>query len=476
MISASHPASPESRRAGQTILYSLIALVILAFVAMWVFDVHKTLFVKSKSRNAGDSAALAAARWQGISLNLVGDLNVLQAVALSQALAMGADTADARAIADLQGRVTLGAPLIGLLAAQQAAKNNGIFNNVDYAGYLAAHSRDIRETYDVRFPNPPYQNGPGQQSAWIDYADMLDAVISLGIAVMPDNMHLYADYSGTHYLLNPNFYDAVASADWCWFYFYALGLLQTYHSWHDWPPLPFIVQPDPINAEIFGLGLRRADQLAMLRSPNPAGGVTTEEDLRRMLQMEAGVPLSTGILTAAATWYAYGQPWTSWQELIPEDFPFRSSVRPEYDYAGADAAVLLESSADRITPGMQADKITWSAAAKPFGSLEGPVRPDSYALVFPAFSDVRLIPIDVSSAPARGSRPGWWDHIYHHLPAYMARGPDALEPGCWYCAQLSGWEDDQFRQSGLDWLSTNSATCRIVGGGPGPGGGGRRGH
>lgn len=465
----------DARRSGQTLVFALMALVVVLFIGLWLFDVYKTTFVKSRSRNAGDGAALAAARWQGLTLNLLGDLNVLQAVALAQSLAAGDTTfAEAQAIADLQARLNLAGPTIGLLAAQQAAKNNGIYNNPDYTGQLLAHAREVRATYLQRFPDPPYENNPSPPTAWDDYAGMIEAVASLGIAALPDNMRLYADFeSADHLLLNPSFYDAVASQDWCWFYFHAYGTLQTYASWRDWAPLPWIVEPRPINAEAFGLGLRRVTYLSMLETP---GGDPTAEDIQAQLEAFAGRTFGTSLVEVAATWYCYRDDlWKNWTSLMPENFPFRSPIRPEYDYVGADAAVRLEASADRLTPGLQKDVITWSAAAKPFGHLEGPVRPDHYGIVLPAFHDVRLIPIDASTAPAVGSRPGWWQHLYYHLRDYVAGGLDELTPGCWYCALLRTWEESAFRQAGLEWLRVNSASCQEVGGG-GPGGGGRRGH
>jgi hypothetical protein len=118
-------------------LFALMVLVIGTLVVLWMFDVHKTLFVKARSRNAGDAAALAAARWQGTTLNLLGELNLLQAVSLAQSLSVGDPTfADARAIADLQARVALTGPLVGLLAAQQAAKQNGAYNQDSYTATL----------------------------------------------------------------------------------------------------------------------------------------------------------------------------------------------------------------------------------------------------------------------------------------------------------------------------------------------------
>ena len=474
---ASPGRAPDPARSGQTMLFALMVLVIATFAALWMFDVHKTLFVKSRSRNAGDAAALAAARWQGTSLNLLGDLNVLQAVSLAQSLAVG-DTnfTDARAIADLQARLALAGPLVGLLAAQQAAKQNGLFNEETYTAALYEHAAEVRAEYADRYV-APYDNTPSPPTAWDDYASMLETIAAFGVAVQPDNTHLYTDYADyDHLLLNPSFYDAVSSRDWCWFYFNAYGTLQGYGSWRDWPALPILVLPNPADAEYFRLGVRRVSRLAQLAGPPGGVDAPTAQELLDQLSLLAGQGLPTNLLDVAATWYAYRtEIWSTWQELLPENFAFRGDIKPEFNYAGADAAVRLEADADRLTPGLQKELITWSAAAKPFGFLDGPQRPDSFGLVLPAFHEVRLVPIDASSAPAGGSRPGWWRHIQDHIQPYVARGLGELVDGCWYCNQLRTWEDAGFRQDGLDWLEESSDSCRQGGGGGGSGGG-RRGH
>ncbi len=458
-------------------LFALMVLVIATFAVLWMFDVHKTLFVKARSRNAGDAAALAAARWQGTTLNMLGELNILQAVSLAQSLALGDPTfADAHAIADLQARVALTGPLIGLLASQQAAKQNGAYNEDTYTAALLEHAAEVRASYNDRYV-APYNNQPSPPTAWDDYAGMLETVAGFGIAALPDNPHLYTDYADyDHLLLNPAFYDAVASRDWCWFFFHAYGTLQGYDSWRDWPPLPLIVLPNPADAEYFRLGVRRVYRLAQLTVPEAGPDAPTADELLAELADQAGRSFDTNILNVSATWFAFREDiWSGWDELLPDGFAFRGDIKPEYNYAGADAAVRLESDADRLTPGLQKEVITWSAAAKPFGALEGPVRPDAFGLVFPVFREVRLIPMDASSAPAGGSRPGWWEHIQHHIQPYAASGLGELVDGCWYCQQLKTWEEDAVRQEGLDWLELNSASCQQHGG-PGDGGGGRRGH
>jgi hypothetical protein len=98
--------------------------------------------------------------------------------------------------------------------------------------------------------------------------------------------------------------------------------------------------------------------------------------------------------------------------------------------------------------------------------------------VLPAFSAVRLIPVDACSGGGNGAFDlDWRQHVNKHLPLYIATGP--LVNNCWYCNQLVTWEDPAFRKEGIDWLAVNSYKCTLGGGGGGGSGGGggrRRGH
>ena len=64
----------------------------------------------------------------------------------------------------------------------------------------------------------------------------------------------------------------------------------------------------------------------------------------------------------------------------------------------------------------------------------------------------------------------------YYLPLYMQDGLAGLQAGCWYCQQLQTWEQPDFRQLGMDWLSDTNHVCVHYGGPGGPGGGTRRGH
>jgi hypothetical protein len=463
------------RRSGQALIFLVMVVVVLFFVILWNFDLHKIFHVKLTSQNAGDAAALSAARWQGITLNLIGDLNLLHLLALS-----AGDQQSAESITNIQARLCFVGPMIALVASQQGAKNNGAYQNEDFTALLREHARAVREDYPSRtsadgemlFPEP-YEN------AWAEYAAMLDLVASDGVAAGPDNARYFTDAWGGHILLDQGFYGAIAGRDWCWFYHNAPNLLQDYRNFFPcwWPPLPEIRRQTFMNSEFFGLGLT-----CQVTAFSDAMDVDVAARMAAIRGLPDGINSTGGAVRA--TWYCYGEEWHRWDAMDlggDAHFPATGPVRQQYDYAGADAATRVEARVPRMTPGpggsTVTNNLTWTAAAKPFGSLEGPVRPNEYGIVLPAFTDVRLIPVDASSAPSGGSyNLGWRTHVELHLPEYMVNGPGPS--GCWYCRQLLTWEDPQFRQQGVEWLEANSERCTVRGGGGGGGGGGgsRRGH
>lgn len=489
-----HPVGPATKAAtiaGQTMIFMIMALLILAMLIIWIFDVHTVLHLKARTQNAGDAAALAAARWQGISLNLIGDLNILQALALSHG-----DTNSSAQIAAVQARLCFAGPLVGLLAAQQAAKNNGAYANPEYTAILmedAARGTDYAADTN-RFPEPY----PG---AWQEYGNMLASIAAEGVAVGPDNTQYFENFTTGHLLQSRDFYWAVAGRDWCWFYWqpYALTALQAYSNFQYWPDLPPPPPPpNTHNSEVFGLGL------LPFAAALPGGAV----DRMNFLRSERGISpntISNEVAGVINTWYGYA--WTSWSALAPDNnFPITPlQLKPEYDYAGADTVLRVEATADPRMPAafpsiapflissassasrltqsnIAAGAVTWTAAGKPFGylSVDGvKVRPDTYSLVLPAFHDVRLIPVDAATGSNAGAYDlAWRKHNPNHLRTYLSSGLAGLEADCWYCQQLQTWEDAAFRQQGLDWIQAHCIDhpCESTGAGSGPGGGTRRGH
>lgn len=449
-------------------IFLIMVLVILSFVAIWNFDLHKIVYVKSLSQNAGDGAALAAARWQGLTLNLIGDLNLMQAVALTQG-----DTGAVEAINGLQARLCYVGPMVGLEAAQQAAKNNGIFNNDRFTARLRKHADEVRNDYTSLGPDGKMMFEEPYTNCWQEYADMIDVVAENGVAAGPDNARLYTDYAGEHMLLSLDFYDAIAGEDWCWFFHNAYDVLLNYSDYHYWPALPEqIKQPNPINCEYYGLGLTKKQLV---------GTASLEARMNDLLGerfTNAAVSLST--INVTSVWYCYeGGLWGPWEAISATGdaaFPVTGTVKKPYNYAGADAAARVMAQASRLTPKSLPSKIVWSAAAKPFGYLAEDELPTAAGVVLPAFRETRLIPIDASSAPAGGAFDlDWRDHIEGHLQDYMLYGPPKATD-CWYCQQLITWENALFRQTGIEWLQQYSDTCHSAGGPGGHGGGSRRGH
>ena len=60
-------------RSGQIVLILAFILVGLTFLFLMVSDIFLAVRNKNRIQNAGDAAALMAARWQGVTLNLIGD-------------------------------------------------------------------------------------------------------------------------------------------------------------------------------------------------------------------------------------------------------------------------------------------------------------------------------------------------------------------------------------------------------------------
>ena len=475
------PAFSRSR-SGQAVVFLVLAFTALIFVLLFNVDLHRIIQRKDQTQNAGDAAALAAARWQGATLNLVGELNLLHVLALC-----AQDPAAVDGITNMQARLCFAGPLTGLLAAQVAAKNNHIYNDTDMTALLNEHAATVRSQYTALFDGEMYFSEPWP-GAWQDYASMIESVAADGIAAGPDNTQFYLDPSSGHMLLSKAFYEAVEGQNWCWFYLNARGLLESYSSYHDWPPLPKPDVADFADSEIFGVGLRPfVIQMKYVFSPSALATFITDAG---QSPVSVAALSATNVMDAAETWYFYNSgKWTEWTRIKPDgpdSFPITGPVRDCYDYAGADAVIRVYASVDRLTPGLgggtRSDKVLWTAAAKPFGYLEAngeKQRPDSAAsFVLPAFRDVRLIPIDAASGSENNSADlEWVRHIRSHLKTYLDTGPSGASLSCRYCQALALWEIHAFRQTGIDWLELYCDTCRVTtGGGGGRGGGSRRGH
>ncbi|MCF7849212.1 MAG: hypothetical protein K9M45_10195 [Kiritimatiellales bacterium] len=482
-----------------------MVMVIGLLVVLWNYDLHNIVSTKFRIDNAGDAGALAAARWQGITLNMIGELNLIQAAYVCDSLVDPDDLADIQRvqaeveeIATLRSRLALNGPLMGLVAAQSAAllnlnEKDELNREDDFANFIADRAADFESSggYYQGVVEEPYSG------AWEEYGALLASIANNKMVVECANAEYFLFYNGSHTLLDPGFYQAVAGSYWCWFrHGEKRVLINSYQAFTDWDPLPDLDQRSPVNAEYFGTDLKLWD-VSLNTYYNTNGynyvgkindyyGLDVEPEGLADQFMEHTENISpvadadTGNLPYVVSihfpWHYYL--WSSWLQArydgrywpTSDDFPFQEGwkVKEEYDYGGANAAVDCYINAVNITPNMRvsSDWIYWQASAKAFGYLDDPDgsgerrSPVYFGLVLPSFHDVRLIHNRMSSRSGGVKQPGYDVHIYQHLPEYVEGGLEAIqENDCWYCRQLERWEEQEFRKRGADWLDENEEEC-----------------
>ena len=252
---------------GQVLILGLMALIILILAVFSLFDIQNLIRGKVKSQTGVDSAALTGANWQRHTLNLTGELNLIKASAVliddslfgtGQASSSFLQTSNRNEyhrtdeiernnllaqssdlLSQMQYRVIFLCPLIGVGAAQAAAKNNGVASCEEFCKAVAMQN-SILAGFDKRaslydyFKQNDYCSRFLYGFQWyVPYLNMLRVILhetgnsgdrGIGFAVMPSGEMLGApslytdppstpDFSG--YLSWRSFYDAVRGDDWC---------------------------------------------------------------------------------------------------------------------------------------------------------------------------------------------------------------------------------------------------------------------
>ncbi len=514
-----HNKSSKDRKSGQAIIFLIMVLFIGTIVVIWNFDLHNIVSAKIRINNAGDAAALSAARWQGITLNMIGELNLVQAAYMCEEISQmdptGSDfTNDLETlildveenIVPLRRRLALCGPLMGMVAAQSSSLLNLTESDQEKivettASYMAERGEEFENSgsYYMGVVEEPYDG------AWAEYGGLLSSIAENDVVVDCLNADFFIFYSSmSHFLLREGFYDAVRGGRPCYFYSgSANALLTSYTDYSSWDSLPPLSDREAVNSEYFGTDVYEYEQqYSLQRVYNATNGhvnyytnyyteseltsADLDEDMLEYLQ-ETSPTDSLDDLEFSyywmkqlyCTWHYFPRGiWfntTSYEsgKYFPdsEDFPFEDGwkFKDWYNYGGAEAVVQASIETDVYTPGMQIveDDIIWNAAAKPFGYLEDPdgdadpVAPVYYAMVLPAFHDVRLI--HTGLAQGGGSSAGsseWLEHIYEHVPEYLEGGHTAIEDNnCDYCEALIKWDTTDFRDQVLEWLEENPDGC-----------------
>lgn len=447
-------------RKGQVAVYLVMVLVALTILTVMNVDLFVSVRDKFRVQNAGDAAALAAARHQGHLLNEIGRLNLEHIYA-----AIKDNSARIAEIEFSQRRLALLGPIEAVRLSSEAALKNGAEIRNEFSDFLLDHARFVREVYasgDGSETDPYPASWPG---AWEEYASEIERVAREGLAAGVDNVDFH-NAAGSHILMCRNFYNAIRGRDWCWFYLtYGMNdVLEGYNSFHDWAPIQKKNSYAFANSEIYSLYIEfRQCPLVSLFSVKEITEMMNNADYK---VTEKEVRSSSAIRDPKATWAIFDNlMWRNWSDA--EGFPFVASVKQEFCYHGAAALCRVFY-----------DNNVWTGAAKPLAPLDT-TRQDN--LVSDGFDAVRLVPVDTigGSDLATADIP-WIRHVREHLEPYLESGTGAIKASCDYCFDLKQWEKSSFRQSGIFWLKFNSHSCKRPTGVPGFGcmgtGGAAHGH
>lgn len=206
---------------GQVLILVVIVMLIITLAILFLFDLQTIIRGKMKMETAEQAAAMTAANWQKESLNLIGELNLVKAcdVLISDIEPVNSSTASgiaasSRSVTEMQARISFIGPLVGLGAAQQAAKNNGMAVNsaltYDMNEYLEKLQVDPR--YTVAGGVPEYIAG----YQWREpYISMLTAITEQGMAVRPNGRFPGLEGVDPRWLTDQTLYSAIRNRLWC---------------------------------------------------------------------------------------------------------------------------------------------------------------------------------------------------------------------------------------------------------------------
>ncbi len=417
--------APES---GQTILLAVLAIIALLIAALFIFDLQNIIRVKVKSQNAADAAALAGARMQMEGLNLIGEINIIKAcTVLISDFSVDATaeviTVSSANLTEMQARISFFAPLLGVGAAQQAAKNNGmmdpseVYDSAEFGEFsLTSYIQTVMD--DEIYGTEDYEQFIQGYEWRTPYIDMLNVINNQGIAAGPSMVT-----PNVVSLFSLDLINAILTDFWCHRDLRMLLRSDSFfaHGW--WQGLvtdvAFVEQ-----SELLPLHVQYTSNDTSGETYHSA--VETARDY--LLELADERALELGMITQMPymKWSIYnssrwadapGEGWTEDSSMLY----LRRGMRPEYLYGGAATKMTC------MIPGGEDSKFQWlagsynihdvkrkdgvisqtqsetptvrsSATAKPLGNLvaEGiPLPPNDIPIVLPVFTGVRLIPVSM---------------------------------------------------------------------------------
>lgn len=416
--------STDRKEAGQTLLLAVLAIIVLLIATLFLFDLQTIIRVKIKSQTAADAAALAGAKMQMESLNLIGEINLIKAcTVLVTDFAVDSSPEELTAASDnlteMQARITFVGPLLGVGAAQQAAKNNGmvdpgsVLNDATYSEFsLGSYIMNVQD--DAVYGSDDYEQIIEGYEWRQPYVEMLMAINNQGVAAGPS-----AVSPNVNSLYSLDLINAILTEFWCHSTLRSLIKDDANFDGQWWQGL------------VSDVGFIEESELLPLfvsfTNDDPTGlsyndAVEDARDYLTDLATERGMEVGMITQMPYMKWCLYDSRWDSspgegWEEDSTRLY-LRRGLRSEYLYGGAATKMTC------LIPGGENSKFQWlagsyeihniknesgvisqessetprvrsSALAKPLGYLESDgtrLPPNDASMILPVFQSVRLIP------------------------------------------------------------------------------------
>ena len=412
-------------RKGKSGQIAILLVLLLAGLVM-LFALNVDIFTSSRSKirlqNAADASALTLARWQGITLNMIGELNLAHLAAVCNSN----KNAIAGAV-ELQRRLAFIGPTMGFKAANDIAKDNGIGVSPD----MTLATRLVSEFTDE------------------DYKNMLDVVLRDGIRAGVDNAAILRA-SALDLRLNPDFYAAIRTRDFRAMCRFAGGAHHLPDVPQGLPDFEEEVNLAGCNACFGNVGINWESGVSYEGRISALADFASSCGLDDAAVNEPGLRTNATLL-AEQQWCIYDpSEWrNSPEEFSYARFPWLTPPKEEFDITGGSATIRLEGSVGLAAAAAQTNFIVAQAAAKAFGSAWGrKVTAASPQLVLPCFEKARLVPF----GPGAGGRYGMSN--INHVRSLLGILSDSRGAST-YLALLDTFHSDEFRCAAETWYSNH---------------------
>jgi hypothetical protein len=501
---------------GQVLILAIIMLVILLLAAMFLFDLHNIIRSKIKLETAEQAAAMTAAKWQKESLNLIGEINLVKAC---DTLLLGYGTpsdvpeenpeatyiSGAKALTEMQTRISFVGPLIGYGAANQAAKYNGVdIKDSDGAKTVLADMNEIMTNLsdpdDIRYGAIA---GTINNYQWrTPYIQMLNSLKTQGLAVRPSGRFPGLEGVTPSWLAWEDLYSSIYQATTMDYWCPLASILRLPDSfWNSkWWQIAYQKTSFPQESEIYTLGLEYTPGIAVDR-------LTADPYVKQIASGVMNVDNWTS-LPEAIKWCIYDSRWVEgnanysgpdtayWNgnsylrknlkksflyggavayaecyQRISTVSKYKSAMKTPgktladqqakakaaftYTVDGEEKPLLVETSVAQIKVGndSKTDNEPGGVVAKPIGALPDGNPPTSALMVLPVFTDVAIIPSQMQDYRPMRATPTKLDDFLE----WLANVKDLNNPSTsppegteYYLAALQKLNDPYFRKSGYN--------------------------